>query len=949
MLIYFSLMFFAQSVTAIPSLEKVWIRTTDTSLTVELMRESLPETVQCWLTIRHTDGDPLWEGVINPEMVRGKHLVRLAGLKPLLWSPATPELYELELEMKDRDRTIVKTSYRIGFRKIETRNGKIYLNGHPIFLRGIAINPPGRGIPPDLEKSYEFAMEYVRFMKSIHVNIIRIPDNENWYDACDELGMMVFGGNYSSSVKGERPPGNYEEGVEWYQNRKFQPIMHHPSLVIYALTNEVPYRGEISEKWLDFLGYAYRHLKSWDPTRIYIGNAGYGYGQSGDICDLHRYWGWYYSSPITFLNVRDDERITSPEKQQPLTFTECVGNYTGPDGRYNLTPNHKNPVSQLNWTGHAPQDRQHDLANQHQCRVFRNATEMFRRLRRINPEIAGIMPFTTTFYNWHTVRSFVDMDPKPVTRQARISYQPVLLSWENWTGQVFAGSTIRPRFHIVNDADDFSDLEDVTVRISLLDKTRTGITGYTVQSPDIPYYGVFSETTSIEIPEELAGGDYYLEGVVFSGDREVSRNETSLFIARKAFIPEYSATGRSILVYDPEGRTEKALQRVGIPFRSIDRLEKLNPDECLIMGEESADRGIPGNGSTVRSFVRKGGHMICLRQDSTTRDISEMLPVRIRMPAMNVDNPAYPPPERPSANSFNINPERPDHPVFSGISRERLRVWSDYTGWDESKSGFPLCYPVTNGFVLEDKLDIGRTAVLANYSVGLEGIALAEMFEDEGSVLITGFDLVSRIGLDPVATRLFINMINYMTGDSPHHIHPLIDAPVRWGEYETEKGVLTGINSGLMLNTKPVLTGRYRELPLIVTKEGHQYAEKPGGWNNRAGIQYVPYGRRPFGPYYHRGFGGIPEPEDEDQTGEGVFWCRIPAGNNAILNTVENPADQDQDIQIWVNGKMVIDQVVPAGKQYSLTGRFDPVEDPVKVRIRGDRRLVILETAFTKL
>src|SRR5690606_7660906 len=147
---------------------------------------------------------------------------------------------------------------------------------------------------------------------------------QTWFDVCDELGMMVFGGNYSSAVGGEKPPVNYDKGVDWYANTKFQPIMHHPSLMIYALTNEVAYRGEKAKEWVSFLSYAHKELRKWDDTRLYIGNAGYGYGQSGDICDLHRYWGWYYASPFTFLNTRDYDSLTFPKKVQPLTFTECV-------------------------------------------------------------------------------------------------------------------------------------------------------------------------------------------------------------------------------------------------------------------------------------------------------------------------------------------------------------------------------------------------------------------------------------------------------------------------------------------------------------------------------------------------------------------------------------------------------------------------------------------------
>lgn len=240
-----------------------------------------------------------------------KYKAEILGIEAKLWSPHQPELYLIELFHIRKNDTINYATKRIGFREFDSKNGQLFLNGKPIFLRGIAINPPGRGIPSEMEKSREFALDYVRFMKSINVNIIRIPDNENWYDVCDEFGMMVFGGNYSNTVAGQRPPTNYDEGVEWYKSTKFQPIMHHPSLMIYALTNEVPYKGDIANKWINFLSYAHQELKKWDNTRLYIGNAGYGYGQSGDICDLHRYWGWYYSSPYTFLNIRDNKIITS--------------------------------------------------------------------------------------------------------------------------------------------------------------------------------------------------------------------------------------------------------------------------------------------------------------------------------------------------------------------------------------------------------------------------------------------------------------------------------------------------------------------------------------------------------------------------------------------------------------------------------------------------------------
>ena len=55
----------------------------------------------------------------------------------------------------------------------------------------------------------------------------------------------------------------------------------------------------------DALQRAYDELSAWDDTRLYIGNAGYGFGRAGEICDLHRYWGWYYNSFLSFYEMRD--------------------------------------------------------------------------------------------------------------------------------------------------------------------------------------------------------------------------------------------------------------------------------------------------------------------------------------------------------------------------------------------------------------------------------------------------------------------------------------------------------------------------------------------------------------------------------------------------------------------------------------------------------------------
>ena len=146
---------------------------------------------------------------------------KIDQLTPELWSPVNPALYDLEV--KAGTETLHK---RIGFRKFEMRDGVFYLNDKPIYLRGNAINPPERGIPEQLERSKDFARDYVRFMKSLNINIIRIPDDQNWMDVCDEEGMMIFAGRYGRPKHATKtaPPTDFDLSLRTYKEIDLGPF-----------------------------------------------------------------------------------------------------------------------------------------------------------------------------------------------------------------------------------------------------------------------------------------------------------------------------------------------------------------------------------------------------------------------------------------------------------------------------------------------------------------------------------------------------------------------------------------------------------------------------------------------------------------------------------------------------------------------------------------------------
>lgn len=873
---------------------------------------------------------------------------KIDGLIPKLWSPVSPQLYNLEIKAGGET-----FQQRIGFRKFEMRDGVFYLNDKPIYLRGNAINPPHRGIPEELERSKDFARDYVRYMKSLNINIIRIPDDQNWMDVCDEEGMMIFGGRYGrpKHATASAPPTDFELSFQTYKDIDLGPFTPHPSVVIYTVTNEMPYEGKAGDLYRDFLTRMCNALKEWDDTRLYICNAGYGLGHSGDIYDVHRYWGWYYNTFLTYLNMRDKAMWQNPGKVQPITFTECVGNYTGIDGRFNLCSRTKQPGSQKCWTGHLPEDQQAEAALSYQAFVLKNATELFRRLRSQNSCLAGTMPFTIMFHNWDGISSFAEMNPKPVAKQYQISYQPVLLSWENWHTQIYAGNKLSVVAHVVNDDDQGKDLTNARLQW-WIEKDGTKVVSGESEIPLVPYYGTYKQALSITVPSGLATGEYVLKGEIWSENQKVSHNESELLIAGKDWNNaakdgnNAGKTKETIYVYDTTGGQEtlSSLQKLGYAVKSVRTIKELPGKSTFVVGKDSWDDNLNSQAGLLTAYIQKGGRVICLEQDPATFNTS-WLPISVEFLKDSNNDPVYLSPYIAYADGMNINLERPYHPVFNGLTAKQFRLWSDHTSYDESKKGFPAIYPVNRGYDIHES-GLENVAILANYSRALVGTALTELFMGKGSVMLSGFDLINHCGVDPVADKLLSNMVHYMAVDKEHQPYVEVSDSIIWGDYASERGIVNAPCNGLMVNTVPIVpAGKEHDerYEVKVDEYGYQYAGSYGGWNSKPGVQYVPYGRRPMAPFTFSK-GGSPVISKASDTGEGYFYMALPEKKKTMITIVENPVDEPIRISLAVDERGWSEYIIQPKQQLKIETDISRVKQHMKVELKGDRRTILVKT-----
>ena len=187
--------------------------------------------------------------------------------RPIPWRYDDPNLYRLEIRLADEERQEDETTIQFGMRDFTTHEGQYFLNGEPVFIRGVLLQP---NYPVTLiaHPDRDMMVREITLAKEAGFNLIRVhlqPAPPGFLELADQMGMMVYAETCLAWIRDS--PRMLDHGRREVR-AMIEQDRNHPSVVFWGIYNENPQASALNSRELVRLALAL------DPTRVIVDDSG---------------------------------------------------------------------------------------------------------------------------------------------------------------------------------------------------------------------------------------------------------------------------------------------------------------------------------------------------------------------------------------------------------------------------------------------------------------------------------------------------------------------------------------------------------------------------------------------------------------------------------------------------------------------------------------------------
>ena len=225
------------------------------------------------VTLTEESGKPVFsKNIAVPQIAAGKEQKVSFSQQvsnPKQWNAEFPNLYDVIITLQDGSEKVAElTAIKTGFRKIEMKNGQVWINGTPIIIRGTNIHEHHPVTGHTIDQATR--LRDIRLMKQFNLNAVRMshyPQNTEMYKLCDKYGLYVIDeanieAHGLDGFDRSRHPSFSKAWLGQHIDRTQRLVersKNHPSIIGWSTGNESDFGPNYKE--------TYNWMKQRDPSR----------------------------------------------------------------------------------------------------------------------------------------------------------------------------------------------------------------------------------------------------------------------------------------------------------------------------------------------------------------------------------------------------------------------------------------------------------------------------------------------------------------------------------------------------------------------------------------------------------------------------------------------------------------------------------------------------------